>query len=61
MLPAITPEIFELSLEQEFLLIRCQQQIDEISIDDLRESLLMITHQMMIKDNVIQLLLKSGA
>jgi hypothetical protein len=61
MLPAITPEIFELSLEQEFLLRRCQQQIDEISTDDLRESLLMITHQMMIKDNMIQMLLKSGA
>ncbi len=60
MLPAITPEIFELSLQQEFLLVRCQQQIDEIPVNDLRESLIMMTHQMMIKDNMIQMLIKSG-
>lgn len=51
---------FELTVEQEFLLLRYNQQITEISQEDLRAALLEITRQLMIKDNVIKTLVKAG-
>jgi hypothetical protein len=51
---------FELTMEQEFMLVRYNQQITEISQEDLRAALLEITRQLMIKDNVIRTLVKAG-
>jgi hypothetical protein len=57
---AMNSEDFELSMEQEFVLVRYNQQITEISQDELRSALLEIARQMMIKDNVIRALVKAG-
>ncbi|MBW4515688.1 MAG: hypothetical protein KME11_10730 [Timaviella obliquedivisa GSE-PSE-MK23-08B] len=42
------------------MLVRYNQQITEISQEDLRAALLEITRQLMIKDNVIRTLVKAG-
>lgn len=60
MLFPISSDDFELTVEQEFLLLRYNQQITEISQEDLRAALLEITRQLMIKDNVIKTLVKAG-
>lgn len=60
MLLPIGSDDFELTVEQEFLLLRYNQQITEISQEDLRTALLEITRQLMIKDNVIKTLVKAG-
>lgn len=60
MLLPISPNDFELTMEQEFVLVRYNQQITEISQEDLRAALLEITRQLMIKDNVIKTLVKAG-
>jgi Phycobilisome degradation protein nblA len=53
-------EDFKLTMEQEFLLVRYNQQITEVSQEELRTALLEITRQMMIKDNLIRTLVKAG-
>jgi Phycobilisome degradation protein nblA len=60
MLSPLQPEDFQLTMEQEFMLVRYNQLVNEVSQDELRETLLEITRQLMIKDNVIRTLVKSG-
>lgn len=57
---SISPRDFDLTMEQEFVLARYNQQITEISQEDLRAALLEITCQLMIKDNLIKTLVKAG-
>lgn len=57
---SMNAEDFKLTMEQEFTLVRYNQQITEVSQDELRTALLEITRQMMIKDNVIKTLVKAG-
>jgi Phycobilisome degradation protein nblA len=59
MLAPLNPNDFQLTMEQEFMLVRYNQLANEISQDELREALLEITRQLMIKDNVIRSLVKS--
>jgi Phycobilisome degradation protein nblA len=56
----ISSKDFNLTMEQEFVLVRYNQQITEISPEDLRAALLEITRQLMIKDNLINTLVKAG-
>ena len=60
MLLPINSDDFDLTMEQEFALVRCNQQITEITREELRSALLEITRQLMIKDNVIRMLVKAA-
>jgi hypothetical protein len=59
MLAPLSPNDFQLTMEQEFMLVRYNQLVNEISQDELRETLLEVTRQLMIKDNVIRSLVRS--
>jgi Phycobilisome degradation protein nblA len=56
----INAKDFELTMEQEFALVRYDQQITDISQEELRTAFLEITRQLMIKDNLIRTLVKAG-
>lgn len=56
----LNTEDSELTMEQEFALIRYDQQITEIPQEELRTAFLEITRQLMIKDNLIRTLVKAG-
>jgi hypothetical protein len=60
MLSPLNPEDFQLTMEQEFLLVRCHQQVNDIPQDELREAFLEITRQLMVKENLIRTLVKSA-
>ena len=49
----------DLSLEQQFSLIRYQEQVAQLSRDEAQEFLLEVLRQTMIKDNAIRSLIKS--
>jgi hypothetical protein len=51
----------ELSLEQQFSLRKYQSQVKELSQDQAQEFLLEAFRQLMVKDNAIRSLVKSGA
>jgi hypothetical protein len=53
-------ETLELSLEQEFSLRKYQEQVAQLDRDQAQEFLLEVLRQLMIKDNAIRSLLKSG-
>ncbi len=56
----LNTEDFDLTMEQEFALLRYNQQITEIPQEELRAAFLEITRQLMIKDNLIRTLVKAG-
>jgi Phycobilisome degradation protein nblA len=51
----------ELSLEQQFSLNLYEKQVTKLSRDQAQELLISVIHQLMIKDNAIRSLIKSGA
>jgi hypothetical protein len=51
----------ELTLEQQFALRKYQSQVKELSQDQAQEFLLEAFRQLMVKDNAIRSLVKSGA
>jgi hypothetical protein len=59
MLSPLNPEDFKLTMEQEFLLVRCHQQINDLPQNELREAFVEITRQLMVKENLIRTLVKS--
>lgn len=60
-LPHLPAEVFELSLEQQAMLAICTQSAAQMSAEELRELLLRIMPQYMIKQNVITYLIKHNA
>ena len=60
MLPKLTPQDLELTLEQQFLLVQYTQLVNEIPPEELRIALLEIARQLMVKDNVIRLMVKEN-
>lgn len=55
----MNPEVFNLSLEQQFQLQAIRNDAKHLSKSQLEDMLLEITRQLMIKDNVVKDLLKS--
>lgn len=51
---------FELSLEQQFALMQYGNQVTRLSPDQAQEFLIEVLRQLMVKDNVIRSLIKSG-
>jgi Phycobilisome degradation protein nblA len=51
----------ELSLEQQFSLAKYEQQVKGLSQDRAQEFLVEAFRQLMVKDNVIRSLVKSGS
>jgi Phycobilisome degradation protein nblA len=51
----------ELSLEQQFSLAKYAQQVQELSPDRTQKFLIEAFRQLMVKDNVIRVLAKSGS
>lgn len=60
MLPKLTPQDCELTLEQQFMLVRYTQAVNEISPEELRTTLLEIARQLMVKENMIRSLMRVG-
>jgi hypothetical protein len=58
MLPKLTAQDFELTLEQQFVLARYTQLVNKIPSEELRTDLLEVTRQLMLKDNLIRSLMK---
>jgi Phycobilisome degradation protein nblA len=50
----------ELSLEQQFSLVKYQEQVTHLSQDQAQEFLLEVLRQLMVKDNAIRSLIRSG-
>ncbi len=53
-------ECFELSLEQQFSVRKIELNSQNLSPDQLREFLIEISKQLLVKDNVIHHLMKHG-
>lgn len=60
MLPKFSTQDFELTMEQQFMLVQYTQLINGNSSEELRTSLLEITRQLMVKENVIRSLMKAA-
>ncbi len=56
----MSPECFELSLEQEFNIRSIELTIQELSAEQLREILVDLSRQLIVKDNAICHLIKNG-
>lgn len=56
----MSPECFELSMEQQFIMRTIELNTSEISADRLRELFVEISRQLIVKDNVIRHLMKNG-
>ncbi len=56
----MSPECFELSLEQEFNIRSIELNIQDLSAEQLREVLVGLSRQLIIKDNAIRHLIKHG-
>lgn len=54
------PEVFELSIEQEFSIRSFNSLIEQLSAEQSRELLISLLHQLAIKDNIIKDLLKKS-
>lgn len=50
----------DLTLEQQFQLTLLQNSVSNLSREDLQDLLLKATHLVMLKDNIIKDLMKSG-
>jgi hypothetical protein len=60
MLPELKPEYFELTIEQRFTLSCYNEKIKEIPLEMLQASFLEIACLLMIKDNLIQALIREA-
>jgi hypothetical protein len=56
----MSPECFELSLEQQFNIRSIELNTQDLSESQLRELLLEVSRQLIVKDNVIRHLMKNG-
>jgi Phycobilisome degradation protein nblA len=56
----MSPECFELSIEQQFSMRTIQLNTLSLSEDQLRELFVEISRQLLVKDNVIRHLMKNG-
>jgi Phycobilisome degradation protein nblA len=56
----MSPECFELSIEQQFSMRAIQLNTLSLSADQLRELFVEISRQLIVKDNVIRHLIKNG-
>jgi hypothetical protein len=54
------PECFELSMEQQFSMRTIELNTHDLSVDQLRELLVEVSRQLIVKDNVIRHLVKNG-
>jgi DNA-directed RNA polymerase subunit F len=60
MLPTLKHQDFELTMEQQFTLVRYTQQVEEIPPEKLRVILLEILRQLMIKNNLLRALVRKS-
>jgi hypothetical protein len=56
----MSPECFELSLEQQFTVKAVELSTQNLSLDRMRELLIELAKQLMVKDNVLRHLIKNG-
>jgi hypothetical protein len=56
----MSPECFELSMEQQFNIRAIELNTLSLSADQLRELLVEISRQLIVKDNVIRHLIKNS-
>jgi Phycobilisome degradation protein nblA len=56
----MSPECFELSMEQQFSMRKIELNMLDLSADQLRELFVEISRQLLIKDNVIRHLVKNS-
>ena len=49
-----------LSLEQQFKLRRLQQQVQQLSLEDLQDCCIELLRQNMVKDNLLRQWIKTG-
>ncbi len=56
----MSPECFQLSMEQQFSVRTIELNSLNLSPDQLRELLVEISRQLIVKDNVIRHLMKNG-
>jgi hypothetical protein len=56
----MAPECFELSLEQELNVRAIELNTHNLSLDQMRELLVEMSRQLLVKDNVLRHLIKNG-
>lgn len=56
----MAPECFELSLEQQFNVKALELSTQNLSLDRMRELLIELSKQLIVKDNVLRHLIKNG-
>jgi Phycobilisome degradation protein nblA len=56
----MSPECFELSIEQQFNMRAIELTSLDLSVDQLRDLLIETSRQLIAKDNVIRHLMKNG-
>lgn len=56
----MAPECFELSLEQQFNVRAIELNTHNLSLDQMRELLVEMSRQLLVKDNVLRHLIKNG-
>ena len=56
----MSPECFELSLEQQFIVKAVELSTQDLSLDRMRELLIELSKQLLVKDNVMRHLIKNG-
>jgi hypothetical protein len=56
----MSPECFELSLEQQFNVKALELNTQDLSLDQMRELLIELSKQLIVKDNVLRHVIKNG-
>ena len=56
----MAPECFELSLEQQFNVRAIELNTHNLSLDQMRDLLVAMSRQLLVKDNVLRHLIKNG-
>jgi Phycobilisome degradation protein nblA len=56
----MAPECFELSLEQQFNVRAIELNTHNLSLDQMRDLLVEMSRQLLVKDNVLRHLIKNG-
>lgn len=56
----MSPECFELSLEQQFNVKALELNTQNLSLEQMRELLIEMSKQLIVKDNVVRHLIKNG-
>ncbi|WP_309741211.1 NblA/ycf18 family protein [Chamaesiphon sp. OTE_20_metabat_361] len=55
----MSPECFELSLEQQFYVKTLELSTQNLSLDRMRKLLIELSKQLLVKDNVVRHLIKN--